>query len=68
MIAARLVPVAMHGGIYGNVDIETGLILVGPAMVGVVAGTAIQQRIPEKAVSLIFAVILIGVAIDMVFG
>ena len=58
----------MHGGIYGNVDVETGLILVGPAILGVVAGTAVQQRIPEKAVSLIFALLLIGVGIEMVIG
>ncbi len=59
---------AMHGGIYGNVDWETGLILVVPAMGGIIIGTAVQQRIPEKAVSVIFAVLLIVVAIDMVFG
>ena len=59
---------AMQGGAYGNVDVETGLILSVPAILGVIAGTAIQQRIPEKAVSLIFAVLLIGVAIEMVLG
>lgn len=68
IIVIAILAAAMHGGIYGNVDVETGLILVGPAMLGVVAGTAIQQRIPEKAVSLIFAVLLIGVAIEMVVG
>ena len=68
IVLIAILAAAMHGGIYGNVDIETGLILAGPAIVGVVAGTAIQQRIPEKAVSLLFAVIPIGVAIDMVVG
>lgn len=68
IIVIAILAAAMHGGLYGNVDVGTGLILVGPAIVGVVAGTAIQQRLPEKAVSLIFAVILIGVAIDMVVG
>ena len=68
IILIAILAAAMHGGIYGNVDIETGLILAGPAILGVVAGTAIQQRIPEKAVSFIFALILIGVAIDMVVG
>ena len=63
-----LLAAAMQGGIYGNVDVETGLILVGPAMLGVVAGTAIQQRIPEKAVSLLFAILLIGVGIEMIVG
>ena len=68
IIVIALLAAAMQGGIYGNVDVETGLILVGPAMLGVVAGTAIQQRIPEKAVSLLFAVLLIGVGIEMIVG
>ena len=68
IIVIALLAALMQGGIYGNVDVETGLILTGPAIVGVVVGTAIQQRIPEKAVSLIFAILLIGVAIEMVFG
>ena len=68
IIVIALLAAAMQGGIYGNVDVETGLILVGPAMLGVVAGTAIQQRIPEKAVSLLFAILLIGVGIEMIVG
>ena len=67
-IVIALLAAAMQGGIYGNVDVETGLILVGPAMLGVIAGTAIQQRIPEKAVSLLFAILLIGVGIEMIVG
>jgi uncharacterized membrane protein YfcA len=50
------------------VDVKTGLILAVPAIAGVLAGTAIQQRIPEKTVSLIFAVLLIAVAAEMVLG
>ena len=68
IIVIALLAAAMQGGIYGNVDVETGLILVGPAMLGVVAGTAIQQRIPEKAVSILFAILLIGVGIEMIVG
>src|SRR5829696_4065283 len=34
-----------QGGIYGNVHLETGLLLSVPAIGGVVLGTAIQQRI-----------------------
>lgn len=68
IIVIALLAAAMQGGIYGNVDVETGLILVGPAMLGVVAGTAIQQRIPEKAVSLLFAILLIGVGVEMIVG
>jgi uncharacterized membrane protein YfcA len=68
IIVIAILAAAMQGGLYGNVDFGTGLILVGPAILGVVAGTAIQQRIPEKAVSLFFAILLIGVAIEMVVG
>ncbi|MBN8866561.1 MAG: sulfite exporter TauE/SafE family protein [Solirubrobacterales bacterium] len=66
IILIALLAAGMQGGLYGNVDLSTGLILVGPAILGVVAGTAIQQRIPEKTVSFIFALLLIGVAIEMV--
>lgn len=68
IIVIAVLAAAMQGGLYGNVAVETGLILAGPAILGVVAGTAIQQRIPERAVSLLFAVLLIGVAIEMAFG
>ena len=68
IIVIALLAAAMQGGIYGNVDVETGLILVGPAMLGVIAGTAIQQRIPEKAVSLLFAILPLGVGTEMIVG
>jgi uncharacterized membrane protein YfcA len=66
IVVIALFAAAMQGGIYGNVDLGTGLTLVGPAILGVVAGTAIQQRIPERSVSFLFALLLIGVAIEMV--
>ena len=65
IIVIALLAAAMQGGIYGNVDLETGLILTGPAILGVVFGTAIQQRIPEKSVSFMFALLLIGVGVYM---
>ncbi len=68
IVLIALLAAGLQGGAFGNVDVRTGLILAVPAIVGVVAGTAIQQRIPEKAVSLIFAVLLIGVAAEMMFG
>src|SRR6187455_3724321 len=43
-----------QGGIYGNVHIGTGLLLAIPAILGVVLGTAIQQRISQRAVSYLF--------------
>jgi len=53
-------------GFYGNVHLDTGLLLSIPAVLGVVVGTAIQQRIPQRAVSLLFALLLVGVAIELI--
>src|ERR671919_1750421 len=39
-----LFAVAGHG-LYGNVDLLKGLLVGGPAVAGVVAGAAIQQRV-----------------------
>jgi uncharacterized membrane protein YfcA len=55
-----------QGGIYGNVHVATGLLLTVPAIVGVVLGTAIQQRIPQKAVSYLFALLLTAIAIELI--
>jgi uncharacterized membrane protein YfcA len=56
-----------QGGLYGNVHVVTGLLLAIPAIVGVVGGTALQQRIPQRAVSYLFAVLLVAVAVDLIF-
>jgi hypothetical protein len=68
IVVIAVLATALHGGLYGKVDLDTGLILTVPAVAGVIVGTAVQQRIPEKAVSLIFSMLLIGVAIEMVVG
>ncbi|HEV7563488.1 MAG TPA: sulfite exporter TauE/SafE family protein [Solirubrobacterales bacterium] len=54
------------GGIYGNVHVATGLLLTIPAVLGIVLGTAIQQRIPQRAVSYLFALLLVGIAIELI--
>jgi uncharacterized protein len=53
---------AVHG-LYGNVDLGRGLLLGLPAIVGVVAGTSLQQRLSGRAVSLLFGALLIVVAL-----
>ena len=55
-----------QGGIYGNVHVVTGLLLAIPAIGGVVMGTAIQQRISQRTVSLLFAGLLIAIAIELI--
>ncbi len=54
-------------GTYGNVHVEEGILIGIPAIAGVIAGTALQQRIPERAVAAIFAVLLVVSATVLVF-
>ena len=55
-----------QGGIYGNVHVATGLWLAIPAVGAVVLGTAIQQRISQRTVSLLFAALLVVVSIELI--
>ena len=55
-----------QGGFYGNVHVATGLLLAIPAALGVVLGTAIQQRIPQRAVSYLFALLLVAIAVELI--
>jgi uncharacterized membrane protein YfcA len=52
---------------YGKVDVSKGLIIGIPAVLGVVAGTALQQRVPVRAISGIFAIVLVASAVTLVF-
>jgi uncharacterized protein len=53
-------------GIYGNVRVGDAGLLVVPAVAGVGLGVALQQRLPERTVSLLFAVLLIAVAAELI--
>src|SRR5215207_3550286 len=52
-------------GAYGNVDVAKGVLIGLPAVGGVVAGTALQQRLPTRWIALGFAGFLVvsGVAL-----
>ncbi len=50
---------------YGNVDFGHAALLAGPAVIGVGLGVAVQQRISERTVSLLFALLLIAVAVEL---
>jgi uncharacterized membrane protein YfcA len=52
--------------LYGNVDVPEAALVGVPALAGVVAGTALQQRLPERAVALLFAALLIATAVELV--
>jgi uncharacterized protein len=66
IVLIGLLGTVAQGGIYGNVHLLTGLLLAVPAIAGVLAGTAIQQRIPQRAVSLLFAALLVAIALELV--
>ncbi len=57
-----------QGGIYGNVHLGVGLLLAIPAIVGVILGTAIQQRIPQRTVSYLFAALLVAIAVELILS
>jgi uncharacterized membrane protein YfcA len=67
---AAIVVIAAVGvvvqSLYGNVDPLKALIVGGPAIGGVIAGTALQQRISERAVAGAFAVLLVISAVLLV--
>jgi uncharacterized membrane protein YfcA len=52
-------------GLYGNVQLFEGLLVGVPAVGGVLFGTWLQQRVPVRALSLAFALLLAGVAVDL---
>lgn len=61
------VAAAVHGA-YGNVHVQEGVFVGVPAVAGVLIGTGLQQRISTKAIALIFAVLLVVVAADLLAG
>ncbi|HEY8502499.1 MAG TPA: sulfite exporter TauE/SafE family protein [Solirubrobacterales bacterium] len=70
---AAIVPIGLlgalaQGGIYGNVHVGTGLLLSIPAVLGVLLGTAIQQRIPQRTVSYLFALLLVAIAVELILS
>jgi uncharacterized membrane protein YfcA len=56
---------AAHGA-YGNVHLGEAVLVGLPAVAGVVAGAAIQQRISARAVAGAFAVVLLASAVYLI--
>ncbi len=54
--------------LYGNVDAGKAALVGVPAIVGAVAGVALQQRLSERAISLTFAALLLVIAAQMVIA
>ncbi len=61
-----IVPVAMVGawrqGVYGNLRVADGLAIGGFAIPGAIVGVVLVNAIPERAIELAFAVLLVWVA------
>jgi uncharacterized membrane protein YfcA len=53
-------------GLYGNVHVLDALLVGAPAVVGVLAGTWLQQRVNARAISLMFAAVLVAGAVELV--
>jgi uncharacterized protein len=65
-----VIPIAATGAIaqalYGNIHFGDALLVGLPALAGVTCGTGLQQRLPARGVSLLFAGLLVGVAVELV--
>jgi uncharacterized protein len=64
IVVIALLATAVQGA-YGNVEPLKALVVAVPALGGVVAGAALQQRLPERAISLIFAALLLVIAAEL---
>jgi uncharacterized membrane protein YfcA len=58
---------ALAQAVYGNVDLGKGILIGIPAVAGVIAGTALQQRLSERSVAGAFIVMLVGSAAVLIF-
>ena len=67
-IAVIALLAAIAQGAYGNVDLLEAALVGVPAVGGVIAGTTLQQRVSERAISLLFALLLVVVAAQLLIG
>jgi uncharacterized membrane protein YfcA len=65
VIIAGLAAIAQSS--YGNVDFVKGLAIGLPAIGGVLAGTALQQRLSDQVVARAFVVLLVVSAAVLIF-
>jgi uncharacterized protein len=53
-------------GLYGNVHVADAALIGVPAIGGVVIGTWLQQRLPARSISLLFAAVLVASAVELI--
>jgi uncharacterized membrane protein YfcA len=64
VIIAGLAAAAQAG--YGNVSVANAALVGIPAIAGAIAGTALQQRLSERVISGLFAVLLVVIAVELI--
>jgi uncharacterized membrane protein YfcA len=52
-------------GAYGNVHVVDAILIGVPAIGGVLIGTWLQQRMPTRSISLLFAAVLVASAAEL---
>ena len=52
--------------VYCNVDAGHAALVGLPAIAGAIAGTALQQRLPERVISGLFAILLVVIAVELI--
>jgi uncharacterized membrane protein YfcA len=52
-------------GAYGNVHVLDAVLIGVPAVGGVLIGTWLQQRMPTRSISLLFAAVLVASAVEL---
>jgi uncharacterized membrane protein YfcA len=57
---------AITQGLYGNVHVLDAVLIGVPAVVGVLFGTWLQQRLPARIVAMLFAAVLVASAVELV--
>ena len=55
-------------GLYGNVHLLDALLIGVPAVVGVLIGAWLQQRLQARSIALLFAALLVASAIELILS
>ena len=51
---------------YGNVRVVDGVLIGVPAVAGVLIGSWLAQRLPQRTLALLFSVVLVAAAVELV--